>query len=496
MRRALAAIVTALLLVGAGCVSAPPPAGTDGTTQGPTATPQEPPTLDPTPTDDPPPDPETDRLGWEDGYWHNETLDVEAADGLTRSELDAVVSRAKARVEAIRGLEFDRNVSVRVVDRSSFRNETTGGDPPTANRSLHQDVKFEALFFLGETESAIGQQEENRASGVLGYYSPGNHSITIVSEGDSPLEMNEVTLAQELFHAVQNSYFDISGPKTPTEEGRNAFLGIVEGDGNYVDYLYERRYGEDLVMPQTGSGGGGGGDRHVGLFALRYQAYSDGPPFVAGIRESSGWAGVNDVYDDLPASSEQTIHPERYGVDQPVNVTIADRSSETWAVPDQGDGHIDYAQFGEAGLYAMFWYPSYAATAETGSVTDVVIPYRHFFDAEGPLDAYNYSHPVSDGWEGDRLLPYVREDSEETNETGYVWRIEWESSGEARAFVAAYEDLLVHHGATAVEDGEQTYRIQEGPFADAFAVERNGSTVTIVNAPTVAELDAVHAGAP
>lgn len=496
MRRALAAVLTALLLVGAGCVSAPPPAGPDGTTQGPTATPEQPPDLDPTPTDDPPPDPETDRLGWEDGYWHNETLDVEAADGLTRSELEAVVSRGKARVEAIRGLEFEREVPVRIIDRATFRNETTGGGAPAANRSLHQDVKFEALFFIGEGESAISQQEENRASGVLGYYSPGNHSITIVSDSGPPLQLNEVTLAQELFHAVQESYFDVSNRTANTEERRNAALGIIEGDGNYVDYLYERRYGDDMVMPQTGSGGGGGGDRHIGLFALRYQPYSDGPPFVAGIRKASGWAGVNDVYDHLPESSEQTIHPERYRTDPPLNVSIQDRSGDDWSVPDQGEGHIDYAQFGEAGLYAMFWYASYAATAETGTATDVVIPYRHFFDADGPLDAYNYSHPASDGWEGDRLLPYVREDSAETNQTGYVWRIEWESSGEARAFVAAYEDLLVHHGATTVDGGEQTYRIQEGPFADAFEVERDGSTVTIVNAPTVGELDAVHAGPP
>lgn len=501
MRRALGVLAVALLLVTAGCVSAPGPAAPAPTEESPTtspsqSTPTDPLDMDPTPTDDPPPDPETDRLGWESGYWHNETIDVDASDGLNRSELEAVVRRGQARVEAIRGLEFQKPVHVRIIDRAEFRNESTGGTDSTAEQRLHQDVKFEALFFLGEGESAISQQEENRAAGVLGYYEPGNHSITIVSDSGPPLQMDEVTLAQELFHAVQEEHFEVSNRTAKTEEERNANLGIIEGDGNYVDYLYENRYADDLVMPSLEDGSSGsGGDRHIGLFALRYQPYSDGPPFVAEIRDESGWDGVNAVYENYPESSEQTIHPETYLVDSPETVTIEDRSNEDWWVPDQGEGHIDYAEFGEAGLYTMFWYASYAATADSGTATDVVVPYRHFFDTAGQLDAYNYSHPVTTGWEGDRLLPYVRADSADTNETGYVWQIEWETDDDATEFREGYVELLSHHGGTDVAGSESVYRIEEGPFADVFAVRQDGTTVTIVNAPTAEDLDAVRDGA-
>ena len=34
---------------------------------------------------------------------------------------------------------------------------------------------------------------------------------------------------------------------------------------------------------------------------------------------------------------------------------------------------------------------------------------------------YNYSHPVTAGWAGDKLVPYVTDDSAETGETAYVW---------------------------------------------------------------------------
>mgnify|MGYP006272838107 CR=1 FL=1 len=484
MGRRLAVLAVVGLLVLAGCASAPTP----------TAPGVPPAEMDPTPTENPPPDPATDRLGWENGYWHNQTLNVTPGDGLNRSELDAVVARGMARVEAIRGLEFEEPVPVEIIDRETFRERTTAGSSASTAQRLHQDVKFEALFFLGEGESAIQQRSQNTASSVMGYYSPGNHSITIVADGGPPLQLDEVTLAQELFHAVQEQTFEVSALSGNTEETHNAKLGIVEGDGNYVDYVYEQRYSEALIMPERrGGGGGGGSGPHLGMLALRLQPYSDGPVFVDRIRQQSGWAGVNAVYDRPPQSTEQTIHPERYPDEEPVEVQIRDRSGAEWRVPDMGEGHVDYAQFGEAGLYVMLWYPSHLATTQGEQVSDVVIPYRHFFQTDEPLDMYNYSHPVTDGWEGDKLLPYVSNDSAATNETGYVWQIEWASPEDAREFRTAYADLLAYHGAQSV--GEETYRIADGPFADAFRVSQSGSTVRIVNAPTVAALDAVHAPA-
>ncbi|MFB6267809.1 MAG: Hvo_1808 family surface protein [Halodesulfurarchaeum sp.] len=452
------------------------------------------------------PDPPADRLGWEAGYWYNETVTVTRADGLNDSELDTVVARSMARVEHIRRLEFQKDVPVEVISRETFRNRTLGRNSGlTAAQRLHQNVKFEALFMLGENESAISQQEQNTAANVLGYYSPANDSIVIVSEHTESPQMNEITLAQELFHAVQEHTFHVSNYTANTEELHNARDGIIEGDGNLVDHRYEQQCREawDCLMPMGdgggggGSGGGSGVDTHVGMLALRLQPYSDGPPFVQGIYEARGWSGVNQVYKHPPESTEQTIHPEKYLVDSPTNVTVEDRSTERWYVPDQGAGNIDYAAFGEAGLYVMLWYPSYAESRQSGAPTPVVIPVRHFFNPRGTsdLDLYNYSHPYTAGWDGDRLLPYVTNASAETNETGYVWKIAWDSERDATQFQEAYRSLLKYHGADPVQGRKGTYRISSGPFADAFYVQTRANRTLIVNAPTVDALSAVRAGA-
>ncbi|MFC7156031.1 Hvo_1808 family surface protein [Halomarina halobia] len=445
-------------------------------------------------TEAPPADPPADRLGWEDGYWYNESLDVTAADGFDDSELDAVVARSMARVERIRKLEFERRVPVEVVTREQFRERIDDLAGPTSERDrLHQNVTFEALFMVNRSTDAVAVSRANRGATVGGYYDPHSRRIVVVSENATTPQVNEVTLAQELFHALQDQHFDIDWRSGTTRESHNALDGIVEGDGNYVDYLYERRCDAEWdCFDDSGARPAAGDDVvHFGMYLVAFQPYSDGPPFVQSIREDGGWEAVNAVYENPPASTEQTIHPKKYGVDQPTNVSVVDRSDDRWR-PLDVPGSVDHASFGEAGLFSMLWYPSYEASQRSGTVTNVVVPYAHPFNFRNdsrldPLDPLNYSHPASAGWDGDRLVPYVTDESSETNETGYVWKIAWDTERDAREFVEAYRKLLDYHGAERV--GNATYRLpDDGGYGGAIHLAVEDKTVTIVKAPTVDDL--------
>jgi len=149
----------------------------------------------------------------------------------------------------------------------------------------------------------------------------------------------------------------------------------------------------------------------------------------------------------------------------------------------------------------MLWYPSAVETRERGNPTNVIVNYTAFFrfaeDGGGlrSIGPYDYDFPVTAGWDGDRLVPYVTDDSASTNETGYVWKIRWETGGDATEFREGYEALLEYHGAEPVPGRADTYRIPEGEaFADAFHVRQDGRTITVVNAPTVEDLGDVHEG--
>ncbi|MFB6200885.1 MAG: Hvo_1808 family surface protein [Halorhabdus sp.] len=445
------------------------------------------------------PDPETDVLGWEDDYWYNETISVTPDDGLNDSELDAVVARGMARVEQIRRLEFEQTPPVQVISREDYRRRV---DNRTSNMTdaqrLHQNVKYEALFMVDESTDATDVQADNLAGGVGGFYDPSSGEIKIVSESASTPKMDEITLAQELFHALQDQRFNISSFNQSTRELHNARDGIIEGDGNYVDYLYQQRCENEwdgtCIMPSDG-GAPSDFSPHYGLYQIMLQPYSDGPVFVRAIRNKSGWEGVNAVYANPPASTEQTIHPATYEADDPTNVTVPDRSNDDWRPLDVENG-VDYAAFGEAGLYVTLWYP---AMQSQGTVSIIPLQNHINFAAGGvqQVDPYNYNHSYTAGWDGDKLVPYVTDESFRTNETGYVYTTVWDSPADAAEFRTGYEHLLELHGAEPVDSHVNTYRIPEetSGFSDAFYLNQTGDTFTIVNAPTVEDLSAVWADA-
>ncbi|SIQ67960.1 hypothetical protein SAMN05421858_0055 [Haladaptatus litoreus] len=493
--RTITVVAVALMLVLAGCSSTP----TEDTTTGDpdvTNTTQAP---DDTPSGERqavhPPDPESDVLGWEEGYWYNETVNVTRDDGLNDSELDAVVSRSMARVEKIRGLEFDKKVPVKVISRDEFRSEQ-GKQTTPPKRTLFDNVKFEALMMIDESTDSIAVQTQNSGTSVGGYYSPGKESIVIISNNQSSPKMNEITLSQELFHALQDQKFGFDSFDQSTRERHNAIDGVVEGDGNYLDYLYEQRCNNawqgTCLMPDESESSGGGQLANIGPYLLKFQPYSDGPPFVKAIHEEQGWEGVNALYENPPASTEQVIHPEKYPDDEPAQITVQDRTSNGWERL-KPEGRPNFGEVGEAGIFSMFMYPAYESQRAP------VIPANQFInrDSEGnpqEFDPLNYRSTPTEGWDGDKIVAYTN-DNTPKNETGYVFKTKWDSNKDATEFVDAYKRLLNYRNAKQVDGRQNTWTVPDSTgFGDAFYVQQNGDTVVIVNAPTVNDLSDVRRG--
>lgn len=434
-----------------------------------------------------PEDPPTDRLGWEQGIWHNESIDVDASDGFSHRELNLTVARAMARVEHIRQLEFDEPVTVSILSREEYRNQSAFGNTSDTLKTF-DNAKFEALFLVGEETDALAIQESNRGSSVLGYYSPSQDEIVIVSDTKQP-SIEETTLGHELVHALQ---FRIFSPdyERPTRDRVNANDGLIEGDARYVDQRYRAKCNEDwdcVSPPADDGGGGGGGDLHLGIYLMKYFPYSDGPGFVHHVKAQGGWDAVNVLYENPPTSSEQVMSPEKYGNDAPTDVELEDRSSSAWEVVEP-KGRAPYAEVGVGGITAMFAYPAYDQSRR-GGVADP----QNFLNLTpngevSSTDPINYDIDFTEGWDGEKLVIYQND----AGEIGYVWRIAWDSPEDAQEFVEGYRLLLQYWGAE--ERGDGVYVIPEGEsdFADAFRVTVEGDTVTIVNAPTTNELDDVH----
>ncbi|EFW90840.1 hypothetical protein ZOD2009_16878 [Haladaptatus paucihalophilus DX253] len=434
-----------------------------------------------------PPDPSSDVIGWENGYWYNESIDVNQRDGLSDAELKAYVGRAMARVEFIRDEEFTRSVDVEPLSREEYRNlvrqqAARSNTPP--QRAWENQV-WEGLFVTGERADAARQQTRLYQQRVAGFYVPGEDRIYVISHGQRRID--NATLVHELTHAIQDQHVDLSSSEleSKTMDGRRADDGLTEGEAMYVEKRYTNRCGKswqcvakpDVGPKRTPYGGGPLPSYNLAMQVALIQPYSDGPAYVASRFDSGEWKAVTEEYRNPPESSKAVIHPETR-TDGPERLRLGEQARSGWKL--YGKRGVNGSQtVGETGIYTMFWYQGRAEG-------NPIIRWRQFQNPdEGKFDLFNYSSTPSDGWANDRLWPYHKGDKR-----GYVWRTKWETPRDATEFRRAYRDLLRGRNATRV--GPDTWRIEDGPFADAFRIDRHGRTVTIVNGPTVGDLDDIR----
>ncbi len=423
-----------------------------------------------------------ERLGWENGVSHNESIPVDLRDGASEREQELLLARTMARVEYLRGHEFTRSVQVAVMTRSELRarveaSGSFGSDEELTEREARiMNGFWEALFFVGQDRDAVDVRA-SETSGFLGaFYVFGTDEIRVITDGAGNPRLSERLLVHELMHALQDEYGN-TPLATRSDDDSYATSALIEGDAELVEYRYRERCRtgkwECLEPPERG-GSSGERDTHRGFRALRSFAYSDGVNFVNYLYETgrfgeTGWAAVDAAYRERPRTTEEIIHPEQYPAAPPNGPSVPDDHAAGW---DRLGGPYTV---GELEMFGMFWYQG------AGYDNDVIDTESFYEPDGGELDRYNYSSEPSVGWDGDGLTIVSRDD-----ELGYVWVTRWDTTTAAGVFREAYLDVLAGHGARSV--GSQRWVIQDGPFTDAFAVVQNGQRVKIVNGPTVGSL--------
>jgi hypothetical protein len=180
---------------------------------------------------------------------------------------------------------------------------------------------------------------------VSGYYDPGRKKFFIASW--LPLDQQKPVMVHELTHALQDQYFDLStimkrDRKAQDDDRVLAHQAIMEGDGMAVmlNYLLEpagRNFAQipDLVFVMRSQFWGMESQFQVFSSAPMYMKeillfpYGYGGAFLQKVwAKDPSWSAVNRLYTDLPTSTEQIIHPEKYLAqrDNPKPVVLEDPS--------------------------------------------------------------------------------------------------------------------------------------------------------------------------
>ncbi|MDZ7688302.1 MAG: Hvo_1808 family surface protein [Halobacteriales archaeon] len=421
-----------------------------------------------------------------DGYEPDDEFDFDRP--IEGEELEAVVSRTMARVEVIRDREFEGRPTVRLVERGDVPGADGEGVNTTAQGDWN-DVVWEALLVIGEDEYANQVISDTVGGATAGFYDTGDGQ----GEGNGTAEktvslvgrVHEPTLAHELVHVMQDQQYNLSAERfrPPVQDEQLASQGVVEGEAEYIRFVYEERCATEWECYERTSttGAGSGFDGNVGLLMTLIHPYSDGPEYVHRLREEDGWDAVEEKYDDVPTTSSEIIHAEKR---EAAEVEFENEATDGWSLYDAGRDGYDVA--GEASIFVTFWYQSSPTGYDLG-----VIETFGFFSGRGEYARYDYTDDVSEGWRGDRIYPYHRE-TDDGNETGFVWKSAWETQEDAVEFADAYLSVLDRHDAERLDGAT---RVVEGDFRGAYRVSQEGTNVTVVRAPTVEGLDELRPSA-
>ncbi|MFW5974172.1 MAG: Hvo_1808 family surface protein [Natrialbaceae archaeon] len=338
-------------------------------------------------------DPESDDIGWVDGYWYDEPLDINASGGITEDELDRLVARTAARVEAMRCINADEGVPpVDIQTREQFQEEQAElFEDVSDDERLFDNAVYETLLLVDSETNSVDQRQANRGASVGGTYNFLEGEINIVSDDPENLSIDEEVLAHEIGHAVQDQQFNLSSYERPTTDIDKGTLGLIEGDVTLIEqqYLEACENGEWKGGCVTESSGSEADSEPAnwGLYFQSFQPYSDGPAFVESVYEQRGWEGVNELYEDPPSSAVQIVEPDRYPELQPGEVTVPDESTAEWDRLSTPEGP-GYDTPGIASISAMFMAPLYESS---GAFT--IYEAEEILNGDGALSPLEYHHP-------------------------------------------------------------------------------------------------------
>lgn len=291
------------------------------------------------------------------------------------------------------------------------------------------------------------------------FYDPGDATLTAYRPGDETGAFGRWQAVHDLAHQWQADRFGLNALDVSAMDGdrRLATRAMVEGDAVYLQY---RLLADDIMVgaqaEEVRDGLAAAATDVTASLPMPLQAtfefaYNQGVPFIQALYERDGFTQVDDAWRQLPISSEQILHPQRYlALDAPAQVSLAPLDAslgQEWRL-------VGEDVFGEFLLR------------------------QHL--SQQPLAAGQVDLAAS-GWGGGQYAVYQAEGEEIPV---VVIRLTWDGADDASEFANVYADYL------ALRFGEEESSVDgDGRCWQADGVSclfRAGSDSLVVRAPGLA----------
>ncbi len=328
---------------------------------------------------------------------------------------DAVYDEIEGQVVALRGLEPKSDVARENMSEERLAElirrmyeEETPDDYIAAN-----DRWFKAFGLIPADADLEDLTIELLSSGVAGFYRDDEQKLYVLSKSGAIGGNEKITFAHEYNHALQDQHFTVFKDQQDVLDQTDwvyARQAVYEGDATLLMSLWAGQHFTPQDMQDVLAEGMDPAPQELLnrmpaiLRETLLYPYTTGLTFAQGNYVQGGWDAINAIYDDMPTTTEQILHADKFAAREPAReVTLpddlAERMGKGWTLPLTDS-------FGE--LQTKIWLDELGATdPETAAA----------------------------GWGGDRLGLLQGPDDAWVA----ILATDWDSAAEATEFEAAIE---------------------------------------------------------
>lgn len=254
---------------------------------------------------------------------------------------------------------------------------------------------------------------------VAGFYDPITDEMIVVADGAFSAEA--YYYSHEVVHALQDAHLDpddlMEEITSDNDDESLAMAALYEGDAVVTSTMYLAEHPE-LTLDLLREAQAESTELEAAPAALVVTLvfpYISGQPFVDRLYAEGGWDAVDAAYLDIPSSTEQILHPEKYlDRDNPVVLEMPDPA----LAMGNGWSEVHQNTLGELQIGLLL------ADLPAGGGLDALT---------GQYEIPEPARNAAAGWDGDRYALWEDTDGQEA----LVWHTAWDTEQDARAFAAA-----------------------------------------------------------
>ncbi|MEM3062104.1 MAG: hypothetical protein QW303_00970 [Nitrososphaerota archaeon] len=319
-----------------------------------------------------------------------------------RKESEKIFHNVLSNIKEVRGLEPPNDSRIEIVTIDWVKENWGKKQVEISLKEIEiKEEIYKALFLISENVS-LKETTIKQSGYVLAATSGG--VIYIVREYFNPYDLEKAyeILSHEITHIIQGKYFKT--PSLKTHDEIQAWSALIEGDAGltskkFIERIKENKIGLSLLFFKSYNS-------KNALDEILFFPYKYGENFVLFLYNLGGWNKVNQAYENIPKSTEQILHPEKYLIyEEPIKVDGIKLNISEWSIAKT-------ETYGEYFLRIMLsnWIGE------------------------------DLSEKAAEGWGGDNFTFCIREN----NVSNYVffWKIVWDREEDALEFYNCFREMM------------------------------------------------------